>query len=54
MPYVYKGGTELMQEIRETDVAYGDIAHFVEYLFRMYRAQKFHMLAPEERFIYAK
>lgn len=29
-------------------------AHFVDYLFRMYRAQKFHMLAPGERFIYAK
>jgi len=29
-------------------------AHFVDYLFRMYRAQKFHMMVPGERFIYLK
>jgi len=29
-------------------------AHFVDYLFHMYRAQKFHMMAPGERFIYVR
>ncbi len=29
-------------------------AHFVDYLFHTYRAQKFHMMAPGERFIYVK
>ena len=29
-------------------------AHFVDYLFHMYRAQKFHMMAQGERFIYVR